>query len=342
MVYTGKVIGLLELGPTTQTIDINFNKNIYFLWSITDVFDNFPIYNTDGSVALTLELLEKYYNEGYRIFLGFSSSSMLEAVLPWFNSHPDAIGVSAFSVASYLSIPKNIYRISPKDIFFLQYLVDYILNSIVSSGGRIFYVYSDSDTGERVKNILYDLYGEENVITFPIDSTYSNLTKTNIQNFYSDNNITNIDVCLILIYNPIKYQEYVNYFTSDYNIYASQYGIPFIPVINSSNTSLENLFNVISIQNITTSTLQNVSLINLKESYVPQTSDALYLITSLALNQNINYLYSYGTNLQFDENNDIKYASLKQYLYRDGNFVPIKIHTNDPLYGILNFDLISS
>lgn len=75
---------------------------------------------------------------------------------------------------------------------------------------------------------------------------------------------------------------------------------------------------------------------------MPQTPDALYLITSLALNQNIDYLYSYGINLQFDENNDIKYASLKQYLYTGGQFVPIKIHSNDPLYGILNFNLISS
>ena len=340
MVYTGKVIGLLELGPT-QTIDINFNKNIYFLWSQTNIFDNFPIYNTDGDLDITLELLEKYYNEGFRFFLGFSSSSILQAVLPWFNSHPDAIGVSAISAATYLSVPKNIYRIAPKEIFILQYLVVNILNSIIVSGGRIFYVYTDNDAGNNVKNLLYNLYGEENIITFPIDLTYSNLTKTNIQNFYSDNNITNNDVCLILIFDTTKFQEYVNYFTSDYNIYASQYTFPYIPVINSSNTSLENLFNVISIQNITTSTLQNVSLINLKESYVPQTSDALYLITSLALNQNINYLYSYGTNLQFDENNDIKYASLKQYLYRDSNFVPIKIHTNDPLYGILDFDLIS-
>ena len=111
-----KTIALLELNGPYANIDNAVAKTFKYYWDKKKYpslpFRPFPIANTSGLIGKTLELLDKYYAKGFRLFIGFNRSNILEDVLKWFDDHPDAIGISLNSVASSLSIKKNIYRIN--------------------------------------------------------------------------------------------------------------------------------------------------------------------------------------------------------------------------------------
>ena len=110
-----KTIALLELTGPNAPIDNALANTFKYYWDKKKYpslpFRPFPIANTSGLIGKTLELLDKYYAKGFRLFIGFNRSNILEDVLKWFDDHPDAIGISLNSVASSLSIKKNIYRI---------------------------------------------------------------------------------------------------------------------------------------------------------------------------------------------------------------------------------------
>ena len=111
-----KTIALLELNGPYANIDNAVAKTFKYYWDKKKYpslpFRPFPIANTSGLIGKTLELLDKYYAKGFRLFIGFNRSPILAGVLKWFDNHPDAIGISLNSVASSLAIKKNIYRIT--------------------------------------------------------------------------------------------------------------------------------------------------------------------------------------------------------------------------------------
>jgi hypothetical protein len=109
-----KTIALLELTGSYAPIDNALAKTFRYYWDrkckYNLPFKQFPIVNTGGFLNKTLILLDKYYAKGFRVFIGFSRSQILDGVLKWFENHPDAIGISPRSDASSLAIKKNIYR----------------------------------------------------------------------------------------------------------------------------------------------------------------------------------------------------------------------------------------
>ena len=111
-----KTIALLELNGPFKIPDNALAKTFKYYWDKKKYpslpFKPFPIDNTFGLLEKTLELLDKYYAKGFRLFIGFSRSQILEGVLKWFDNHPDAIGISPRSSSSFLAIKKNIYRIN--------------------------------------------------------------------------------------------------------------------------------------------------------------------------------------------------------------------------------------
>lgn len=120
-----KAVALLELTggddlDTTVGISLTYIANLNG-WPIT-------IVDTASSISNTLSLLQSYYDQGYRAFIGFGRSTVLEAVLPWFQVHQDTIGVSPFSTASSLAVQKNVIRLQPSDVFnsyFMAHFIDY-------------------------------------------------------------------------------------------------------------------------------------------------------------------------------------------------------------------------
>jgi hypothetical protein len=111
-----KTIALLELNGPYANIDNAIVQTFKYYWDKKKYpslpFQPFPIANTSGLIKKTLELLDKYYAKGFRLFIGFNRSQILGDVLKWFENHPDAIGISPRSTASFLAIKKNIYRIN--------------------------------------------------------------------------------------------------------------------------------------------------------------------------------------------------------------------------------------
>jgi len=105
-----KTIGLLELTGPFSSLDITLDKTFKYYWNKKKYpslpFKPFPIVNTVGLVSKNIELLDKYYAKGFRLFVGFSRSQIIEGVLSWFENHPDAIGISTRSNASFLAIKK--------------------------------------------------------------------------------------------------------------------------------------------------------------------------------------------------------------------------------------------
>jgi hypothetical protein len=111
-----KTIALLELTGSYAPIDNALAKTFKYYWDrkckYSLPFKPFPIVNTEGFIEKTLILLDKYYAKGFRLFIGFNRSQILGDVLKWFDNHPNAVGISPRSTASFLAIKKNIYRMN--------------------------------------------------------------------------------------------------------------------------------------------------------------------------------------------------------------------------------------
>lgn len=337
-----KIVALLVLSP--GGIDVNLRDCFEYYFSVTNKFSRFPIYNTEDNNEKTLELLNKYYNEGYRIFIGFNRSNTLEYVLPWFLQHPDVLGISTSTANTpTLSVPKNVYRIAPLDNFIIDSLNN-VLTGAISNGGRIFYLYSDGNLSSvGILDYMKTLYGAENLVTYPFDTSYSNLSKELIQEFYSSNNVTDKDVCVVYVFSKPKREEYLSYFDTNYSIPVDQYQLVIgtgKPYIDLNNTSLIDKCKAIVSENITESSLLNEGSLYLQDRYVASSLNFLYLSTSLSTSTNLNLIYSYNLLMWFDSNKDLLYSSVKYLNLTDVGFAPYLIKTKDPIYGLLTFNKV--
>ena len=128
-----KAIALLEFGKLSG--DEYLVDSLYFSWYQDNSLPKFPVIETNATVENNLELLNKYYDEGYRIFLGFSRSTILAGVLQWFLDHPDTKGISLTSGSITLAVPKNVYRL----ITTLYNLIP-IINFYSSNSNNIYYI----------------------------------------------------------------------------------------------------------------------------------------------------------------------------------------------------------
>ena len=340
---TNNIVALLDSNGDDSIIV----KTIYYLWTSTnDVFPVFPIYDTRGSLELTLSYLEKYYNLGYRVFLGFSISTIFKEVLTWFDNHPDAVGLSLASSANSLQIiNKPIYRLQPVDSFTLSSIKPIIYPKVLN-GGKVFYIYTlDQLACIEALDIINNTYGEENVFTYPLKPDFSNLTQEDLIDYFSKFDLTDNDSIINYIIYTGEFdarQKYVSLFDKNLILPCIQFDIlaTGFPVIDLSTTSLNNLYKNIQIESITTSKIYNDASKYLGDDFFPETINGLYLLNALSTNYNIDYLYSYSSILGFNEYNDVSYGSVGIYTYKDGVFEQGTIFSNDPLYGELVFDLI--
>ena len=335
MSISNKVVALLELGDGFFSADTNVLKTFSYYWTTTTIFTHFIVEDTtidsEDVIANTLNLLNKYYDNGYRLFLGFSRSSVVSSVLPWFNEHPDSIGMSLSSSAVSLAIPKNIYRLQPPDNEIVN-----ALNEDLNGTNKIYYVYSKNETAAiDVLNYLENTYGENNVVSLAVEPDSSNLLVENIETYFE--NISNLDVVLIYLFVGNQRETYVNLF-NNININANQYDMSLIgmPVINSETTTLHNKYKLILQNSITYSYLYTNGLQYLNTDYSYQALNALQMITTIVNKKSILNMNSYNGVLEFDANKDLKYSSFEIITYADV-FVNNEIVSNDPLYGRIKF-----
>lgn len=202
-----KTIALLNLtGEGVISLNTNLKLTFEYYFKYSNQFKKFPIVDDKSDINYLLYLLDYYYNQGYRIFIGLTTSTTVAAVIPWFEAHPLAIGISTNSTSPTLAIPKNIYRILPTDAVILASLES---NPFINSRRNIYYVYSDGEVAAlAVKTALESEYGSK-VKSF--GATSSNLTKTNLQNFFVGCDPTQ-DITILYLFDGTQRATYISLF----------------------------------------------------------------------------------------------------------------------------------
>jgi hypothetical protein len=337
----GKAIALLELTNSPSDIDQVLNDSIYFYWYNDLTLPRFPIINTEASIQKTIELLDKYYNEGYRIFLGFSRSTVVKSVLEWFKNHPDATGISVVSRASNLALEKNIFRLD-----YPQNLVIETLLPIFEQTPTLYYIYTED---ELVALDYLEILSNDpniNLKTLPIKRDSSNLTVDVISNFLSGSGPLDT-ILLVLFFNQ---QTYFDLYNQGLFFGGNQYYIiGALPTITGIARDILNN-KLINIQSVfpNTSLLwrKNTDYLTAKYKQIQSSFgliNGLKMIQYILENKSISLLGSHLGILEFDKNNDLKYESFLTLLYKKdvNRFVKFQLKFNDPLLGKFVADFIS-
>ena len=283
-------------------------NSLYFLWYEDTSFPKFPIIETNGTIENNLELLNKYYDEGYRIFLGFSRSTILAGVLPWFLEHPDVIGISLSSGALSLAIPKNVYRlINPLTNF------SPALNIISKNSQNVYYIYDNNEliTRDTLKFLENDPSVKDKLKSYPIidESSYN---VPDLSAFLSGS--TSNDIILLAIYDSDLYSNLYNeglfFDGNQYTIIGNNLDIynfiePCASILNRKYFEVNNIFTNNSLFYRENSKYTNFDTLN-----------ALKMIEYFLTNKNIDTLASYDGTLEFDIFKDLKYSSylFNQYI----------------------------
>ena len=306
-------------------IDTFIKKTFNYYWDkYPDLFGRIQIVYTDvdenGNIITdslkiienNINYLNEYYNKGYRLFIGFSFSSILAGVLPWFETiGVKAKGICLNATTSYLDIPKPIYRLLCTDIKLLD-LLDFKL----VTASKIYYLYSDKQlVSESVLNSLEKLYPGK-IIPYPVNSDSSNLKLSNIKELYKNVDDNSITFLKLFINNQLS--NFLNIFNDNYQLPTITYdttrnGKPNINEL--SKNAVLNKFNYVDNISFSTSKLFRDGLDSLKGEYYTNVPNSLLLINKLAVNGNIDTLPSHNSILEFNENNDVKYNTILNTIY---------------------------
>ena len=333
----GKAIALFELTNYLNNIDTIFNDSLDYYWNKNPSFPKFPVIDTEHNSVKTLELLNLYYSRGYRIFLGFSRSSVLSYVVDWFNNHLDAVGISLLSTAISLNeVPRNIYRINPSDDAIVNAVIPYLPKTAV---GNVYYIYTGNEPATQdVLEELEKLENGLNVIPYPVIENTIDLTVAKLQILFA--NASSDDVVVLYLFDN---QPYYDLYNDTLTFPGEQYDIinTQLPSINgTAQTELDN--NLFYVQN----TYPNTSLLWRENSdYLTEKAGNLTTSTGLAnalsmidyfqKGKNVGLLGSYSAVLQFNEYKDIQYPTFlfRKYQKAGDAFVESSISFNDPLLG---------
>lgn len=351
---SGKAVALLEINNPNLNFDTIINYAIYHYWNYNKTLPRFPIINTytEGDddatiIKKNIDFLNKYYSNGYRIFFGFSRSTILKGVNDWFANHTDTVALSGFSTSidSVLIDRKNtnLYRLQYSD----NYIVDSILNKIENTYDKIFYFYSGNENAAiNIKN-----YIEENVtgefLSYNIDAI-GNYTAISINDFFRENGVSENSVVILYIFDEQKYYDLYN--SPDLKNYSKrQYSIlnqstPIITGVNSQEKL--NGLNYILNASPNTSKIWRDNSTYLSEKFNSDTNsagllDALKMIEYLQDKKPTNLLGSHSGTLQFNDKGDRMFPSYLQLTYKKetNTFVNNSILFDDPLLGKFKADL---
>jgi hypothetical protein len=327
-----KAMALLEFD---FDFDNTIRESIYYFWSKYVELPKFPILNTEGSASITVKYLDKYYKEGYRIFLGFNRSTMLSNVLYWFDNHPDAVGISLQSTANSLNIEKqNVYRLAPDDSNIYQLLLP-----IINITPKVYYIYSENELACIDFLTLLQTNPNTQVIPYPVRTDLSNCTVADFQNLFSS--ATSADIVISYLFNQQPYFDLYNAgLTFDGNQYdISSQNAPLI--IGTAKTILNNKLYLIKNIYPNTSSLwrENADYLTIQNG-TPSSSgtliNGLKMIQYIQERKNINTLGSHLGILEFNSvTRDLLYPSYLTLIYQEteDSFVKSSIVFNDPLLG---------
>ena len=294
-----KTAGLLELTGPFSNDDTAKKKTFEYYWDrkckYSLPFNKFPIYNTKGSIKRNLKLLNCLYKCGYRIFVGFSRSSILVEVLDWFKKHPDAIGISLTSTASNLAIAKNIYRLTPIDEGIIVNLEENIKTNPSLS---IYFMYEVGDFFSTDYLASFKKNPEINKRLI-VCSFNERITTTSLSKCLVNSKTTDFIVNGTVNYGFLEVFDTQNYTVPPYIYDSIGSKHPDFTAIQSQN--LKGKYSYFSYKGVNTAFLWRKGLEDLtNKNFAPQGFDALQVQTQLSLKQNPNYLEGAAGVLQFD------------------------------------------
>lgn len=316
---------LLLLETTVLKSDLAIENTFKYLWeNYPSQFGKIKIVYTDvdvnGNVIIdnnkiienNINYLNEYYNKGYKLFVGFSVSTILKGVLPWFETTGvDAKGISLTSSSISLKFPKPIYRLQINDNKTIL-----SLDAILQRSNKIYYIYSeDEETSNTNINFIESLYPGK-IVPFLVKSDSSNLTLDNMKELYKDVDDNSVSIMYLFVNN--QESNFLKLFNEEYTLQTPTYDCNIsvnAEISESSNYGLVNKYNNIVNLSLSTSKLYRDCLGILGDYFSPNVLNALLLIPILATNSNINTLSSHNSILEFDKNSDITYYTLLQQVY---------------------------
>jgi len=338
-----KAVFLLNI---TATTNLSIKNTLNYYWeNYPQEFTQCPIVDTKGELNLTLKLLDEYYSYGFKYFIGFQTSSIMEGVLSsnWFNFHPDAIGITPSANSNSLNIPKNIYRFLPDNSFIIN-SIDKQINDAITAGNNIYYIYTlDQLVCTDALRILKQTIGSYgNYKT--LGTTFADLdTPMIIQNFLNmppNGTQSSSDILIVLLLNRSQYLSLydTNLYTNPLTFSGQQYDIlasvnPIIPV--GSRTALSNKYNVPLFKGINTSVLWRNGYNFLGSSnYSTVVLNILNLLNYLSNNKMPDNINSHYGSIIFDPiTKDITPTSILLQQYNGTQFINSNLLVNDAYLG---------
>jgi len=329
---------------------LNYYWNTYpsefsrYLIIPSDVNINTGVTLTTNSeiIANNIAFLNRFYNLGCRLFVGFSRSTILTGVLDWFNNHPDARGISLASSSPTLNIPKLVYRLQPSD----RAIVDSI-STYLTAARYIYYLYSSPEVASSALLSYLNITYPGKIKPYPVSSD-ADLTNPLISTYFAGYNSS--DVSVIYLFNGTQQQKYLDLFTTINPLPVTTYdiansGIPLLPLPEAVLN-----YNYMSYQSLSTSLLFRNGLNALGNSFANAVPNCLLMINNCSKYVegvsplvNINTISSHNSILQFDENKDILYYSIlnQGYVYNGTIYVFSNkfMYFNDPIIGNYTLNL---
>lgn len=329
-----KTVGLLELTGSFDKEDTGIKQTFEYYWKNSKKFGlnfkKFPICDTKGDIDLNLKYLNKFYKKGYRVFIGFSRSSMLTRVIDWFKQHPDAIGISATSTAKSLSVKKNIYRMTPIDEGIRISLENDIKRNPML---KIYYLYQKND-----------FFSTDYLESFKKNPSIS--SRLTVCEFNKTITSNELDVCLKdstskdYIINGLVDIDFLELFKiPNYTVKPFIYdgiGSKHPEFDSNQAVNLKNKYSYFSYKGGNTSYLwrkgsEYLQLNN--KNFSPLGLDILQVNDSLSKKKDPNYLAGHNGALEFDPvTKDRLYYSVTREDFKNSQWVITSLIFNDPIY----------
>jgi len=329
---------------------LNYYWNKYpKLYPITEIIDTtlgfyskLQLTTNEEIIANNIDIMNYYYNQGYRIFSGFSRSTILAGVLTWFNDNIGSVGISLCSSSTILDIPKKVYRLQNTD---LSIVIS--LTQMLEQSNSIYYIYSSNEVASLVVLDYLNKSYSNKLISFAVETNSSNLTLQNIQNFYK--NAQKNDITISYLFDGNQNNNFYNLFSSSYVLPTISYDISISGTPNFSDSAKEgvvNLYNYLNYFSFSTSELYREGLKEFITSFVTTIPDYLLLYNNFIEYETefSNTNPSHNSILQFNKNNDLLFWTILVNLYtkdHKGNYTYIRKSYNllDPIAGYLVINL---
>jgi hypothetical protein len=323
-----KTVFLLELTAGYTENDVSIKNTINYYWNnYPQEFTKCPIVDTEGSLDITLSLLDEYYGYGFRYFIGFSRSTIVNGVLSWFNLHADAIGISSTSTATSLNIPKNIFRMIANDTYSIDSIRTFLENKTVN------YIYSANEYAATDLIPYIEAISGITLLQYPIQ----NNSDIDALTFLNTGHTGEVMLCYLITNNSRQY--YLDLFLDSNPILTytnTQYDILGIttPIIKDSS-ALNNNYNTTTFKGINTSILWRNGYNSLgATNFSTVTPNILNMLNQFANNESIDNINSHYGPLIFNPvTKDIDFYSFLIEQYNGTKFINTNLYVKDPYLG---------